>query len=301
MPALDSEQHGTGTTPAVAHFYNTLRSGALSAAALAHGDANIGQECVLTPEEILTFARRAGITAGTSVLDIGSGTGGPACYLAQQLGCRILGVDISEVGHTQALARVRAAALGHLVQFQCGDIATLTLPEAAFDVILGLDAWCHIPQRARLLQRCTTLLRPLGRIAFYDHVMCQPIPTEEYQRFCRLWRFPGIETPQGYRAVLQAAGFRILAHDVTSVYTVRFYTRLLTLYTERRTEFEAMRGPARYQEGLERLQMSQRLASSGLLGQLACIAEQPGEQDRRLQHPVQDLQKTDQPQQGDVQ
>src|SRR6266581_5422243 len=256
MPEHDREQHVTDTHRAVAHFYDTLRSGALSAAALAHGDANIGQECLLTPEEILDFAHRAGITAGTSVLDIGSGTGGPACYLAQQLGCRILGVDISAVGHAQALARARAAALNHLVQFQCGDIATLTLPEAAFDVILGLDAWCHIPQRALFLQQCETLLRPLGRLAFYDHVVCQPMPAEEYEHFCRLWWFPGLETPQSYREALQAAGFRVLAHDVTSAYAVRFYTRLLTLYTERRTEFEAMRGPARYQEGLERLQMS---------------------------------------------
>lgn len=277
MQERDREQQGTGTHLAVARFYDTLRSGTLSAAALAHGDADIGQECLLTPEEILDLARRVGITAGTSVLDIGSGTGGPACYLAQQLGCRLLGVDISAVGHAQALARARDAALSHLVQFQQGDIATLTLPEAAFDVILGLDAWCHIPQRARFLQQCATLLRPLGRIAFYDHVVCQPIPAEEYQHFCQLWRFPGLETPQSYRAALQAAGFRILAHDVTSAYAVRFYTRLLTLYTERRTEFEAIRGPARYQEGLERLQMSQRFATAGRLGQLACIAEKPGE------------------------
>jgi cyclopropane fatty-acyl-phospholipid synthase-like methyltransferase len=283
MPESRKEHLGVGSSPAVARFYDTLRSSTLSAAALAHGDADIGQECVLTPEEILAFARRADITAGTSVLDIGSGTGGPACYLAQQLGCRILGVDISEVGHAQAMARARDAALSHLVQFQCGDIATVTLPEAAFEVILGLDAWCHIPQRALFLQRCAALLRPLGRIAFYDHVVCQPLPAETYQHFCTLWRFPGLETPQSYREALQAAGFRILAHDVTSAYVARFYTRLLALYTERRAEFEAMRGPARYQEGLERLQMSQRFATAGLLGQLVCIAEKPAERDSTLQ------------------
>jgi SAM-dependent methyltransferase len=277
MPEHDSAHHEAGTPPAVARFYDTLRSGNLSTAALVHGDADIGQECLLTPAEILDFACRAGITAVTFVLDIGSGTGGPACYLAQQLGCRILGVDLSAVGHAQALARAQEAALSHLVQFQCGDIAALPLPEATFDVILGLDAWCHIPQRARLLQRCATLLRPQGRIAFYDHVVCQPLPAEAYQHFCALWRFPGLETPQSYRAALQGAGFRILAHDVTSVYAVRFYTRLLTLYTERRTEFEAMRGPVRYQEGLERLQMSQRFATTGRLGQLACLAERSGE------------------------
>jgi cyclopropane fatty-acyl-phospholipid synthase-like methyltransferase len=80
MQEHDRAQHETDTPPAVARFYDTLRRGSLSTAALVHGDADIGQECLLTPEEILDFARRAGITAGTSVLDIGSGTGGPACY-----------------------------------------------------------------------------------------------------------------------------------------------------------------------------------------------------------------------------
>jgi hypothetical protein len=107
--------------------------------------------------------------------------------------------------------------------------------------------------------------------------VCQPIPAEAYRHFCARWRFPGLETPQSYRAVLQGAGFRILAHDIISAYTVRFHTRLLTLYTERRTAFEAMRGPARYQEGMERLQMSQRFAMTGYLGQLACLAERLGE------------------------
>ena len=64
------------------------------------------------------------------------------------------------------------------MQFQHGDISTVTLPEVTFDVILGLDAWCHIPQRALFLHQCAALLRPLGRLAFYDPVVCQPLPAE---------------------------------------------------------------------------------------------------------------------------
>jgi 2-polyprenyl-3-methyl-5-hydroxy-6-metoxy-1,4-benzoquinol methylase len=57
-----------------------------------------------------------------------------------------------------------------MVQFCLGDIHTIALPSASFDVILSLDVWCHISQRAALLQRCATLLRAGGRLAFYDHV-----------------------------------------------------------------------------------------------------------------------------------
>ena len=69
--------------------------------------------------------------------------------------------------------------------------------------------------------------------------------------------------------------FRLLHQEETSAYAVRFYRRLLEQYVERRTEFAAARGLVRYQEGLERLRLSQRLASAGMLGQFACIAEKP--------------------------
>src|SRR5437763_10775608 len=83
---------------------------------------------------------------------------------------------------------------------------------------------------------------------------------------CALWRFPSVETPQSYLEAVRAAGLRLRYHADTSAYAVRFYTRLLAVYRERRAEFEAMRGPERYLEGLERLQMSQQLATTGVLG-----------------------------------
>ena len=42
------------------------------------------------------LAKLAGITAGMSVLDVGSGVGGPARFLAATYGCRVTGVDLSE-------------------------------------------------------------------------------------------------------------------------------------------------------------------------------------------------------------
>jgi cyclopropane fatty-acyl-phospholipid synthase-like methyltransferase len=260
----------------VGRFYDALRSRGFVSAALGHGDAYIGQECLLTADEIMAFARRAGLSAGTTVLDVGSGTGGPACYLARQLGCRVVGVDVSAVGHAQAEARARDAGLRDLVQFREGDIHTLTLPSAAFEVVMGLDAWCHIPQRGALLRRCAALLRPGGRLAFYDHVERGPLSEMERERLCAAWCFAGLETPKSYLEAVVAAGFRVLYHEDTSAYAQRFYGRLLEGYAEKRAEVESARGRERYQEGLERLQLSLRLATTGVLGQFGCIAEAPG-------------------------
>jgi hypothetical protein len=127
-----------------------------------------------------------------------------------------------------------------------------------------------------VLQHCATLLRAGGRLAVYDHVFRQPLPDEQQQRFCTLWRFPGLETPASYAAAVQAAGLRLLVQEVTSATVVRFYTRLLSQYRERRAAFEAARGAVRYQEGLERLHMSQQLAAAGILGHVPSLAEKPG-------------------------
>ena len=256
-------------------FYDAVRAGGVSPAALAYGHAYIGQECVLTADEILIFARRIGIEAGTSLLDVGSGTGGPACYLAEKLGCRVLGVDVSAVGHAQAEARARERKISDQAQFRLGDIHAMELPAAAFDVILGLDSWCHIPRRPVLLRRCAELLRPDGRLAFYDHVERQALPEELRRRFCAQWRFPVLETPGSYVDALEAAGLRIVFHEETSAYAVRFYTRVLEGYRAERARFEAARGPEGYQKGLQRLEMSQQLAATGVLGHLGCIALKP--------------------------
>ena len=270
---MSERRHGNEVT--AGQFYDTLWSSELSAAALVHGPAHVGQECLLTSEEILAFARRAGITTDMQVLDIGSGRGGPACYLAQQLGCRVVGIDASTVGHLHAVARARDAKVDHLVEFRCGDIHAVMLPSAAFDVVLGLDAWCHIPRRATLLKRCATLLRSGGRVAFYDHVERRPMSDAQREHFCSLWRFAGLETPASYLDAVQAAGFRVLFHEDTSAHAIRFYSRLVQVYQEHSTEFEAARGSDRYREGLERLQITSELAASGTLGQLACIAAVP--------------------------
>ena len=54
------EERESTNSAAVVRFYDAVRSSPLSAAALAHGAASIGQEGLLTPDEIADLARRAG-------------------------------------------------------------------------------------------------------------------------------------------------------------------------------------------------------------------------------------------------
>ena len=48
------------------------------------------------PAATAELGKLAGIAADATVLDVGSGVGGPARFLAATHGCRVIGVDLSE-------------------------------------------------------------------------------------------------------------------------------------------------------------------------------------------------------------
>ena len=58
---------------------------------------DLGQSSWLTAREWLEFADQLGIAEGTDVLEVGSGSGGPAVYLADKRGCRVTGVELFSV------------------------------------------------------------------------------------------------------------------------------------------------------------------------------------------------------------
>ncbi|MGE3536037.1 MAG: cyclopropane-fatty-acyl-phospholipid synthase family protein [Candidatus Tectimicrobiota bacterium] len=265
---------------AVGRFYDALWQDGPSPGALAHGAAHIGQECLLSASEILALAQIAEIGPDTYVLDLGSGCGGPACYLAQQRGCRVLGLDLSGLGHARALARAAAQGLSQVVEFRQGDVHSLELPAASVDVILGLDAWCHIPQRTVMLQRCATWLRPGGRLAFYDQVERHPLLPHERALLCAQWHFPDLETPRSYIAAIKAAGLEVDFEVETSWNARRFYTALLEAWQHQRALLTSLHGPERYQTSLTRFDMMQRLADLGMIGQFGCIALKPSPRPR---------------------
>src|SRR2546422_5693644 len=98
-----------GEAAAAGRFYDRLRASGPSSSALAYGDAYIGQECTLTADEIGAFARRAGIVAGTSALDIGRRTGGPACFFAPDPPRPMLGRDASDLRPCRAATKAHGS------------------------------------------------------------------------------------------------------------------------------------------------------------------------------------------------
>ena len=82
------------------------------------------------------MAERAGIKAGDHVLEIGTGWGGMALYLAGELGARVTTATISQAQHDLARERIHEAGLDDLVEVQLRDYRELS---GEYDAVVSIE------------------------------------------------------------------------------------------------------------------------------------------------------------------
>src|SRR6266702_2183445 len=96
------------------------------------------------------LAKLAGVTADMSVLDVGSGVGGPARFLAAMYGCQVTGVDLSEPFVDAARYLTERTRQSGQVSFQTASALELPFDDGCFDVALLQHVAMNISDRARL-------------------------------------------------------------------------------------------------------------------------------------------------------
>jgi ubiquinone/menaquinone biosynthesis C-methylase UbiE len=103
--------------------------------------------------------------AGRDVLEVSCGRGGGANFVSRTFGPqRYVGVDLSE--ENVRLARERAARAG--LTFAVGNAEQLDLPDAAFDVVINIEASHLYDDRGRFFAEVQRVLRPGGFFCYTD-------------------------------------------------------------------------------------------------------------------------------------
>ena len=117
----------------------------------------------------------ARLEPGQRVLDVGCGTGAPACRLASEHGVEVVGITTSAVGVDAANARAAEAGVGGAT-FELRDGTDNGLPDASFDRVWVLESSHLMPDRAALIDECARVLRPGGRVVLCDIIRRREIP-----------------------------------------------------------------------------------------------------------------------------
>jgi sarcosine/dimethylglycine N-methyltransferase len=181
-------------------------------------------------EAVDVLARKAGIGSDTRVLDVCSGLGGPARYLAFHYGCRATGLDITESRHEAALRLTRLVGLERRVDFHLGNALAMPFADASFDVVLGQEAFAHVPDKPRLIAQCARVVRPGGVIAFTDILKRPALAPEASARLEREMTFLGLESLDGYARLLSASGCTLLERQDLSAWWTEILKQRLKMY-----------------------------------------------------------------------
>lgn len=169
----------------------------------------------------------AGIRPEHRVLDVCSGMGGPSRYLAHRIGCTVVGLDLTASRVDAARRLTRRVGLDDRVTFHLGSALDMPFADAAFDVVIGQEAWCHVPDKARLVGECARVVKPGGVIAFTDILRRAGLTDDDAARLAREMTFPVLESLDGYAQLLAAAGCTVeSAEDLSPLWTRILQDRL---------------------------------------------------------------------------
>lgn len=180
----------------------------------------------------LDLAQLAGVESGMRVLDIGGGIGGPARTLADEFGCTVEVLEITEEFCRAGEALTARLGLNRLVSFRHGSALEMPFPDAGFDLAWTQHSSMNIADKERLYEEIRRVLRPGGLLALHE-IMAGPVSP---LRFPVPWaRDPAIshlQSPETVRALISATGFDELAWvDETSSATEWFARRASTRST----------------------------------------------------------------------
>ena len=132
---------------------------------------DIGQNSWLRADEQRRFCAWLGLDRSSHLLEVASGSGGPALFAAATTGCRVTGVDVHEAGVREANEAARARGLADRAVFVCADArGRLPFEDGSFDAVICVDSINHLYERAAVLREWHRVLRADGRVLFTDPI-----------------------------------------------------------------------------------------------------------------------------------
>jgi arsenite methyltransferase len=153
----------------------------------------------------------AAITAGETVVDLGSGSGTDSFLAARQTGetGRVIGIDMTEA----QLAKATRLATEHgftNVEFRNSYIEQLPLESSSADVVISNGVINLSPDKTKVFAEAARVLRSGGRLALADIVTATQLP-EGVTCDAALWAacIGGAMQRDDYRDAIEAAGFEL--------------------------------------------------------------------------------------------
>jgi ubiquinone/menaquinone biosynthesis C-methylase UbiE len=166
------------------------------------------------------------LTAADHVLDIGSGLGGAARFIAHRYGCRVSGIDLTRDYVEAGALLCRWVGLERHVSMHHADALAIPFGNETFDAAYMLHVGMNIEDKIKLFAEAARVLRPGARLGIYDVMrtddgeLAYPVPWAQTEESSALAR------PEQYRDALTSAGFSIRAQRDRREFALAYFSGL---------------------------------------------------------------------------
>lgn len=219
------------------------------------------------------MAAHAPLHKGSSVLDLGSGYGRPARYLASKFGCQVTGLNVSEVEIEEATRQTEAQGLRALVSFDYGDFHELPYSAESFDLVWSQDSLMYGADKHRILEEVNRVLKPGGVLDFTDILARRDLVPEDRKRLYERVRTPEMWDIERYLEELIALGFKIRRVEDWSKHVGASYTFAREEAIAKQEELEAKVGADFVQRTLDGLAFWISMAERDNVGWALFVAQ----------------------------
>lgn len=171
-------------------------------------------------EELMAQLR---ITAADHILDVGSGLGGPARFLADRYKCRVSGVDLT-LDYVETANRLcEWVGLADHVTLRQSTALAMPFQESTFSKAYMLHVGMNIEEKENLCLEIARVLQPGALFAIYDVMriaegeLLFPVP------WATTSESSAVGSPERYKRALERAGFEILSERNRKAFAIAYF------------------------------------------------------------------------------
>lgn len=216
-----------------------------------------------------------GLDEHASVLDVGSGVGGPARYLAHKTGCQVTGVELQQPLNDMAMELTHRVGLADKVSYITGDILNVSLMSNCYDYVVSWLVFLHIPDKEKLFSTCFDALQPGGTFFIEDMVALNPFTKEETEILKKVIFAPDVPDCKMYCDYLKKSGFvNITLEDLSASWT-DWINKRYWQYTTDKAEHIALYGEDIFRSRSHLYRQTAKLFNAGNLGGMRIMGKKP--------------------------
>lgn len=211
------------------------------------------------------FISRLRLSGGMKILDIGSGLGSVARYVAETTGAEVTGLDLTPDFTVAAKQLSTALKLDDKTAFVTGSALELPFDSHGFDCVYSVHAAMNIADKPGLFREAARVLKPGGLFGCYDVLsgpdrvpLTYPLPWADSDETGFL------DSLQERLNTLTAAGFEILHKEERSAFALTMLAKMQEL--ERSGELPERPYPLRSENFPERIRNLVHNLEQGLCG-----------------------------------